>query len=79
MKCPYAVNTKIVTKIGFKYDDNGLPVTQTAIEGQKVMFPECIKRECAAWHDGAVGIMGERKGGDLISPGVGLCIRLGKT
>lgn len=32
MKCPYAVNTKIVTKIGFKYDDNGLPVTQTAID-----------------------------------------------
>ena len=52
MKCPYAVNTKIVTKIGFKYDDNGLPVTQTAIEGQEVLFPECIKRECAAWHDG---------------------------
>lgn len=52
MKCPYAVNTKIITQIGFAHDDSGLPVTQTAVESQESDFLDCVKEDCAVWRDG---------------------------
>ncbi|WP_195984068.1 hypothetical protein [Clostridium sp. D33t1_170424_F3] len=52
MKCPYAVNTRIITQISFEHDDNGIPTTQTAIENQEIAFPDCLERDCAAWIDG---------------------------
>lgn len=52
MKCPYAVNTKIITQIGFVHDGDGLPVTQTAIEKQEASFLDCINECCAAWYNG---------------------------
>lgn len=52
MKCPYVVNTKIITQIGFKHDADGLPVTQTAIENQESTLSDCIEGNCAAWQNG---------------------------
>lgn len=52
MKCPYAVNTRIITQIRFEYDDCGAQTTQTAVENQEATFPDCVRDDCADWLDG---------------------------
>ena len=52
MKCPYIVNTKIVSQETTDRDEIGNILQVQTIEKQTGSHTECLGCECAAWDDG---------------------------
>lgn len=52
MKCLYAVTRKLMQKIVYTYDDDGLQTDQQTVETNLAEFVKCLEQECAAYQDG---------------------------
>lgn len=52
MKCPYAVNRRMVSQTTFEFDEEGKQTAQQTVENNNAEFVTCIERKCGAWCDG---------------------------
>ena len=50
MKCPYDVNSKLVTHSNMTYDDNGTQTDWMEVQNNKAEFTECLKEECGVYN-----------------------------
>lgn len=52
MKCPYAVNRRMVSQTKFEYNEDGTQTFQQTVENNTASFLDCLMEECGAWKDG---------------------------
>jgi hypothetical protein len=50
MKCPYAVNRKVVTQTSMQYDENGCQTSYTEYQNNQAEFVNCLEEECGAYN-----------------------------
>lgn len=58
MKCPYNRITNEYTKYTYDYFENGEMSSCDQLFIQSGVFQECLKEECAAWHNGQCNYKG---------------------
>jgi len=52
MKCPYAVQRKVITISTHKYNDEGVHAGTSETTSNYAIFMDCVQEKCGAWRDG---------------------------
>jgi len=52
MKCPYAVQRKVITISAHIYNDEGVHTGTSETINNYAIFMDCVKEKCGAWRNG---------------------------